>query len=102
MDIKDLRAGDVVKVISWEHERPEHWEEYGEMDDWCGAVVTIAEVLDSDEIFLEDDEGKWQWYPWDFEAVFRLPDNNPNVLYKSWAWQKKIAKLKKKALKLRT
>jgi len=81
VDINDFEAGMTVRIIVWA-DRPEHWAE--EMDDWQGEIVTISDYsLNSEDVFIEEDEGEWQWAPWDFEPLHTLEKNNPNVLYKN-------------------
>ena len=94
METEDISPGMVVRIISWNKHRPDHWEEYGEMDGWRGAVVTIAEVMDSEEIYLEDDEGQWQWYAWDFEPFHVLPEDDPNMKYKRHKRENWMRKMK--------
>ncbi len=95
MDIDDLEIGMIVKIIVWEDHRPEHWS--GDMDEWQGAVVTISDYEHKSEyVFIEEDEGEWQWFPWDFESCHVLSENNPNRLYKSHKEQAFFAKLRAK------
>ena len=87
MDIEEISVGQVVRIINWpEHawgHRPDHWAEDGAMDEWCGAVVTISDIIEeSGEIYIEDDEGEWQWWPSDFEHYHTLPPDDPNMQFK--------------------
>ena len=86
MRIGDLEIGMTVTVIDYggdPYNRPEHWAETGEMDEWQGAVVTIADIDPSDEyVYLEEDENEWSWYPWDFEPYCNLKYHDPNISYK--------------------
>jgi hypothetical protein len=107
MKYDDLHPEMLVKVVDFgapDYSRPEHWSTDGDMDDWQGAVVTIAEN-DGDYIYIHEDEGEWSWLPLDFEPHCSLKINNPNVAYKrkkssdflttlSIEWEAKQAKKK--------
>lgn len=95
MRIDDLHPGLQVYIIEWFDERPEHWSEEGDMDEWQGQVVTISEVYeDSEEIFIEDDEHCWQWHPWDFEPYCNLSQDDPNIRYRLHKHETRMAKLR--------
>jgi hypothetical protein len=85
MDFEDLYPGMKVRIIDWLSEdgcRPDHWQEEGEMDEWCNEIVTIYELISENEhVYIEEDGGDWQWYPEDFEHVHRLPKDDPNVQF---------------------
>ena len=82
MNIDDLSIGDRVRIITWDY-RPDHWCEEGRMDDWRGAVVTIVDLArDIEEVYIDDDDGDWIWYPHDFEPYHQLPNSNPNIVYR--------------------
>jgi len=81
VNIDDFEAGMAVRIIVWV-DRPEHWAE--EMDVWQGEIVTISDYsLNSEDVFIEEDGGEWQWTPWDFEPLHTLKEDDPNVLYKN-------------------
>jgi hypothetical protein len=97
MEPDDIYSGMIVRVIVWDY-RPDHWEEEGRMDDWQGAVVTVADFIsDVEEVYIEDDEGEWIWYPSDFEIYHTLPQTDPNILYKKVKHQAWIDELRRKA-----
>jgi len=94
VNIDDFEVGMTVKVIVWD-KRPEHWAD--EMDIWQGETVTISDYsLNSEDVFIEEDEGEWQWAPWDFEPLHTLKKDNPNVLYKSQKQEVFFAELRAK------
>lgn len=83
MKLSELYVGQVVRVITfdgWE-DRPGHWNEEGDMDEWRGELVTIADIVNH-EIYLEEDEGEWCWYAQDFMFYENLPPEDPNIRYK--------------------
>jgi hypothetical protein len=95
MELEDLTVGMEVRIISWDY-RPDHWAEDGEMDEWRGEVVTIAEVYeDSAEIFIEEDECHWQWYPEDFEPYVTVSKDDPNFLYQQNKRNRRIDEIRK-------
>lgn len=83
MLFEDLHTNMVVRIINYEedgNDRPDHWE--SDMDEWQGAVVTIAYLEKDERVFIDEDEGEWQWYPWDFEFYDNLDFNDPNLTFK--------------------
>ncbi len=102
MEMDDLHVGMTVRVIDWDSHRPDHWCEEGRMDDWRGAVVTKADFLEkAEEVYIEDDEGEWIWYPWDFEPYHKLSIANPNMRYKRHKQDIRMAKMKMRISKNR-
>ncbi len=85
MEFDDLHIGMRVRIIDWmeiDGCRPEHWQYEGYMDDWCGEEVTISEMVKgSGNIYIEEDDGDWQWYGEDFEDLDQLPVDDPNVQF---------------------
>lgn len=93
MEFDDLQVGMSVRVINWQKYPPEHWAE--EMNEWCGAIVTIMEVSRYEEyVYIEEDGGEWQWYPWDFEFHHRLKPNDPNRLFNQQKHYRLMRKLR--------
>jgi hypothetical protein len=92
MRTEDLYPGLTVRIIDFNSNvmhRPDHWAEEGEMDEWQGEIVTIRSVdQESEYVIIEEDDGSWQWYPWDFDPYVNLGKDDPNVQYK----QQKAAK----------
>ena len=86
MRLNDLQIGMKVLTVDFggdPYNRPEHWAESGEMDEWQGMVVTIADIDRSDEyVYIEEDGGEWSWYPWDFDPYCNLRFDDPNLSYK--------------------
>lgn len=86
MRVEDLYPGLTVRIIDFSDNgghRPDHWSDEGDMDDWQGEVVTIHSVEEESEyVSIEEDDGDWQWYPWDFEPHTNLSVNDPNVRYR--------------------
>ena len=83
MNFEDLHVGMQVRIIDFEddsNERPEHWD--SEMDVWQSEVVTINYLEKGERVYLEEDEGEWQWYPWDFISYCDLNFNDPNLVFK--------------------
>jgi len=99
MNFEDLHTGLVVRIIDWTNEtgyRPEHWCEDGDMDEWQNEIVTIAELDEYEErVFIQEDEGAWQWYPWDFEPYIQLPEDDPNIKYRMYRRSKFLEELRK-------
>ncbi len=94
MHYNDIDYEMQLVVIDWREttgQRPEHWAV--EMDAWCGMTVTVAD-LDGDYVYLEEDEGEWSWNPEDFVPVKRLPQENPNVMFKVRKNQRLIEKFR--------
>lgn len=94
MQLEDISLGLKVKVISFDgyNNRPEHWSEEGEMDEWRGVVVTISD-FDSDYVYLEEDGGEWSWSSSDFEPFYNLSDDNPNTLYRKHKMSEQMGRL---------
>lgn len=92
MDFSELEIGMTVRIIEWDY-RPSHWE--SEMDHWQGELVTVVDLHPTGEhVFLDDDGGEWQWFPWDFEPYYSLPEDNPNILYKRLEVNRILARVK--------
>jgi len=110
MRFKDLEVGMTVVVIDFgdsDYDRPEHWSP--EMDEWQGAVVSIAS-FDSEYVYIAEDEGAWSWYSDDFNPYCNLKLDNPNILYRNHKrdraidkmreeWKQQHADLRKKGIK---
>ena len=78
----ELTKGKKVRVIDWKangNKRPDAWNSYGEMDEWCGRIVTITS--NDIGIILENDNNRWMWSATDFEPASDLPVDNPNVIF---------------------
>lgn len=94
MNIDELYAGLKVRIIWWDNYRPDHWATDGAMDEWRGALVTIASVYhEGEEIYIEEDEGAWQWFPEDFDPVPVLTPEDPNTLFKKAKHKAKLHRL---------
>lgn len=100
MNLDELYPGLQVRIIDWDYDhdgRPDHWSPEGDMDDYRGAVVTIGEI-DEDEGYIylhgDDDDYGWQWYDYDFVPYHAIPEDNPNVVYRRYRHEKKIAALR--------
>ncbi len=85
MEFDDLHIGMRVRIIDWmeiDGHRPDHWQYEGYMDDWCGEEVTISDMVKgTGNIYIEEDDGDWQWYVEDFENLTQLPDDDPNIQF---------------------
>lgn len=85
MKFDDLHIGMRVRIIDWmeiDGYRPDHWQHEGYMDDWCGEEVTISDMVKgTGNIYIEEDDGDWQWYAEDFEDLMQLPDDDPNIQF---------------------
>lgn len=85
MEFDDLHIGMRVRIHDWLENgafRPDHWQQEGEMDEWCGEEVTISNMSESSSyIHIEEDDEYWQWYPEDFEDAVLLSADNPNVKF---------------------
>ena len=94
MHFDELELDQVVRIIEWEHDRPDHWA--SEMDEWCGEVVTISDLItETEEIYIMEDEGEWTWYASDFEPYQRLSEDNPNVRYRRVLHERRVAEWRK-------
>lgn len=103
MRVEDLHPGLRVRIINFDdHEghRPDHWCDEGSMDEWQAEIVTIYSVeKESEYVTIEEDDGSWQWYPWDFEPYDNLKKDDPNVQYKQQKDQLKLNSLWEKIAK---
>ena len=66
-------VGDRVRIAA--ERNSERWDEDGEMEEWCGRVMTVVEVLDNC-YFMEEDDGIWDWYP---EMIAEIVLERPQV-----------------------
>lgn len=82
MRFRDIEMDMVVRIIDFGGNSPSHWALGGEMHEWQGEKVTIVDFNDDEEVFIEEDEGKWQWFASDFEPCNPLRSDNPNIKYK--------------------
>ena len=86
MDIDDLYKDMIVKVIVYDDFRPEHW---------SPEVVTISGVNhDTEEIYIYEDDGAWQWFPWDFEPYHMLKRDDPNSIFKRFQREEMMKRLR--------
>ena len=85
MHIDDLVMGMKVRIYDWDYDgesRPDWWNEDGEMDEWLGCVVTIADFdPKSGHVWIEEDEGNWEWRDEDFDPVCPLKADDPNLKF---------------------
>jgi hypothetical protein len=85
MHIDELMMGMKVKVYDWHYDgedRPGHWDEDGEMDEWLDCTVTIADFnMATGCVWIEEDEGHWEWVSDDFDPVCSLTADDPNLKF---------------------
>jgi len=95
MRFKDMQVDMLAVIIDFggeDSERPEHWSQ--EMDDWQGHTVTIASI-DSDYVYIEEDEGAWSWTPSDFDPYCNLKFDNPNIQYRRHKQDQRMEEMRK-------
>jgi hypothetical protein len=96
VEFSDIEVGQIVRIIDWPNMdgyRPDHWSP--EMDEWCGAEVEICDAdPDTEEIFICEDEGNWQWYASDFDPVCRLALDDPNIRFKAEKHNRRIDEIR--------
>jgi hypothetical protein len=88
MNMNEVKEGGVYRVKDWDGDRPSHWNTRGEMDKWCGKVITVSIVKHS-RIRISEDKQKWLWSCNDFEHVHEAWDSpkrgpiNPNKAFRA-------------------
>jgi len=92
MNLSDMEAGSIYKIRDWiaagDDHRPSHWNSLGNMDKWCGKIVTISSIA-GHKIRVSEDNRKWLWNSSDFESAFETwrPTKkgaiNPNRAFKA-------------------
>lgn len=85
MELGELFIGRRVRVYDWighSEDRPEHWNDAGEMDAYCGKVVTI-DYIDEVEVYIREDGNEFYWLAEDFDPYDDLSANDPNTRFKS-------------------
>jgi len=98
VNFEDLKVGMEVEIVIRDY-RPEHWSE--DMDKWQGEVVTIVDFDRSlsegyDSVFIEEDEGAWEWASSDFEPYIVLLPSDPNIAYKVYKNDRLFMEMRKK------
>ena len=95
MRYDDVYEGQKVLVWDWREEYddpPDHWNEV--MEDYVGAIVTIAFVDKDGYVKIEEDNGNHLWAPDDFDPYQTLSHDDPNIRFKYHQQQKRYEKAK--------
>lgn len=71
--VSKFKVGDKVRIKKFKT-RPNHWNQFGEMDKYAGMVVTISDNC-SWCFRIYEDGGKWAWNESDFAPAEFIKDN---------------------------
>jgi hypothetical protein len=92
----EIYEGQKVLVWDWREEYdnpPDHWNQ--EMEEFIGAVVTIAHAKNHD-IYIEEDEGRFWWSADDFDYYEILPPSDPNLRFRNHQQYERYRKMREK------
>ena len=85
VDINKLTPGTLVRIISLDEKKknPFGWNYEGNMDHWCGQIMTVRRVVDGDFVNMEEDTDEfstdgWCWYS---DMIEKIVDDDSIIIY---------------------